>query len=159
MIQCCPALYRLPRDTYSNYVVNKVISKLITKFTKILCNENLELYSVSCKSVILINLTYPPLPFIFFLLLFALFCELSLKEITVSIVFFQWANHSQFFCNETILDQLSFHVRVVEVSLEMGILQAVVFPERGALHWGWKVKCMSFSGLVELKIQKYCVKQ
>ena len=52
MIQCCPAhfsasaLYRPPRDTCSNYFMNKifVISRLITKFTKILCHENLELY-------------------------------------------------------------------------------------------------------------------
>ena len=52
MIQCCPthfsasALYKPPRDTRSNYFVNKifVISRLITKFTKILCQKNLELY-------------------------------------------------------------------------------------------------------------------
>ena len=54
MTQCCPAhfsasaLYRPPRDTRSNYFVNKifVISRLITKFTKILCHENLELYGI-----------------------------------------------------------------------------------------------------------------
>ena len=56
MIQCpahfsVSAQYRPPRDTRSNYFVNKifVISRLITKFTKILCHENLELYGNLCE--------------------------------------------------------------------------------------------------------------
>ena len=61
MIQCCPAhfsasvLHSPPRDMRSNYFVNKifVISRLITKFTKILCHENLELHVYGTSQTLL----------------------------------------------------------------------------------------------------------
>ena len=59
MMQCCPThfsacmLYRPPHDAHSNYFINKIfaISRLITKFTKILCHENLELYIYGMRNL------------------------------------------------------------------------------------------------------------
>ena len=73
LIQCCPAhfsasgLYRPPRDIHSNCFVNKifVISRLITKFTKILCHKNLEQYGNCLKNdkvcspvLVMLHVTY-----------------------------------------------------------------------------------------------------